>query len=920
MPAPAAARRFAERAGHGLLSALLALACVSLAACADEASTTTEDDQSMADMADVGGDAGSDVQSADTRDTSGGQDTEETADTRVPTDTTDATDTSEPDTAPMGECGDGEIQSELGENCDDGNTESGDGCSDMCLSEGCGNDIVDPGEECDGDATCDANCLIDADGDTIADSTEGTDDPDGDGTPNAGDDDSDGDGLSDADEAGDADSITPPVDSDGDGTPDYLDTDSNDDGIDDSPDHTSDTDGDGTPDYLDDDADGDGILNEHEGTADPDGDMIGAWLDDDSDGDGISDSDEAGDANPATPPPDSDGDGTVDTLDTDSNDDGFPDDPADTGDTDGDGTPDYLDPDADGDGLQNADEGTPDPDGDGLPAWLDVDSDGDTIDDGTEGLLDTDMDGTVNAFDTDSDGDGVPDADEAGDADIMTRPVNTDGSGNPDYLDRDSDDDGLLDGSEVFCSALGVHSRVSTDTDGDGFSDLAEDAIGSDICDSSSVVTDFVEFYFELPYQGPQDSDVLLFEPTVNLADVFFSMDTTYSMSGEIANLKSGLSTIITETRNRVSDSAFGVGNWEDFPVCSFGDPYLLFEGQQLRDSPWALLQTPTTNAATAQAGVNSLELGNGVDLPESGYEALYQIGTGDGTSWFNDPNNDPGDAYPNSVPAYTGSGQGGVGFRDGTLPIVMHITDARSHTRSEYLSCPYIKSSETHTKQQAFNALNNLGARVITILTESNPTASTELTEISSTTGAVVPVCAFKTGASSWRCGSNQCCTGLNGGGVSPSGGQCTLRYRINSDGSGLTTAVTDGIDAIVKYATFDVFADPRDDGDGSTPDTECFIKRVESLAFVPPPLEPEFNAAGYNNGFSNFATGTSSTSREGSKLQFTVVAENDTCAPSTDSAQLFTAYIGIIDDTTGQVLDTQTVVILVPPAPLMD
>ena len=44
-------------------------------------------------------------------------------------------------------------------------------------------------------------------------------------------------------------------------------------------------------------------------------------------------------------------------------------------------------------------------------------------------------------------GDGVPDAQEVGDVDLVTPPVNTDNNGLPDYLDDDSDDDGVLDGS-----------------------------------------------------------------------------------------------------------------------------------------------------------------------------------------------------------------------------------------------------------------------------------------------------------------------------------------------------------------------------------------------------------------------------------------------------------------------------------------
>src|SRR5438128_1157895 len=63
--------------------------------------------------------------------------------------------------APAGDCGNGVL--ETGEQCDDGNTVSGDGCSASCRFEVCGNNIIDPGEQCDDGNTvsgdgCSATC------------------------------------------------------------------------------------------------------------------------------------------------------------------------------------------------------------------------------------------------------------------------------------------------------------------------------------------------------------------------------------------------------------------------------------------------------------------------------------------------------------------------------------------------------------------------------------------------------------------------------------------------------------------------------------------------------------------------------------------------------------------------------------------
>ena len=90
-------------------------------------------------------------------------------------------------------CGDGNI--EVGEECDDGNTANGDGCSATCqkeAGEGCGNGALDAGEECDdGNTTngdgCSSTCKKESSatcGNTVVDTGEDCDDgntTDGDG-------------------------------------------------------------------------------------------------------------------------------------------------------------------------------------------------------------------------------------------------------------------------------------------------------------------------------------------------------------------------------------------------------------------------------------------------------------------------------------------------------------------------------------------------------------------------------------------------------------------------------------------------------------------------------------------------------------------------------------------------------------------
>ncbi|MGF1548893.1 MAG: OmpA family protein, partial [Thiotrichales bacterium] len=198
----------------------------------------------------------------------------------------------------------------------------------------------------------------------------------------------------------------------------------------------------------------------------------------DSDGDGVPDDVEiAIGSDPNNP--DTDGDGIPDGVEIgadwnnplDCDQDGVPDvlEPNNV-DTDGDGIPNQCDPDDDGDGIPTIQE---DANGDGKP-WND-DFDGDGIPDYLENnRWDTDDDGIPNWQDPDDDGDGKLTKDETGsdywrpwgskdmDGKLSVNPNQADdGDGIPDYLDADETNRGrMADGTG--------------DSDGDGFSDLAE--------------------------------------------------------------------------------------------------------------------------------------------------------------------------------------------------------------------------------------------------------------------------------------------------------------------------------------------------------------------------------------------------------------------------------------------------------------
>lgn len=607
-----------------------------------------------------------------------------------------------------------------------------------------------------------------------------------------------------------------------------------------------------------------------------------AWCKADEDGDGIPNCIEV----PKGVPVDTDLDGTPDYKDTDSDDDGIPDsvecpDFAENEmcpDTNGDSLPNYRDTDSDGDRIPDSYECFSDPcidsDGDGLPDYIDTDSDNDGIPDAIE-TGEVISGGLPCYINPDSDGDGIPDSEECPNYEQNQKCPDADGDGIPDFKETDSDGDGLPDNQEIDCGGDLGHSKSKKDTDGDGFSDLAEVMVGSDPCNAAEGVKDKgVKFYFELPFEGEKQNDTLVFSPQVQKADIFFNVDTTGSMGDEIDNLKNSLSsTIIPGVKAKITDSAFGVSYFDDFPVNGYGY-------SSNNDMPFGLLQSPTTDVATAQTGVNKLAKHYGGDGPESGYESLYKIATGAALSWNG-----------GSIP------EGSVGFRAGAIPIVFHITDAVAHDSSFK---PY-NSFYVYTifnQSQVIEAMNAIGAKVVSVVSsdgyETN-SAKTQLTAVSNGTGAVVPTCA--------------------------NAGRTTLLYGLDKYGTGLGDTAVAGVDALIKYSKFDVRVEPAGDLNDSSIDTSCFLKKIEALEYIPVDdcaatiiaTPAPFSGADYNNGFSNFSTGTSTAGTPGNKLTFNVEAMND-CFPQEKEAKMFKAYINVIDNKTGSVLDTQPVTVIVP------
>jgi hypothetical protein len=480
---------------------------------------------------------------------------------------------------------------------------------------------------------------------------------------------------------------------------------------------------------------------------------------------------------------------------------------------------------------------------------------------------------------TDSDRDGIIDGDEGA---FDATALDTDGDGLPDYRDFDSDNDGLLDADERL---LGTDPR-DPDTDGDGVPDSVEAACpGADPLDADVGIPPG-DFFFVLPYEGPEASDDLDFATDVVKLDVMIAMDTSGSFDEEIDALTVDLnSVIIPGIRDQISDTAFGVARFEDFPRLPYGNE---------ADLPYELLQPITTDASAVAAAVALLPpASGGFDLPESQVEALFQIATGAGFVMDGTDLVPPGPCAPTA----------GVCFRGGALPVVILITDAPFHRSPEYAG-----DMGVHTEAQTQAALEARGIRVIGVA--SGDPARTDLDALALSTAAHVPPAAF-----GGLCGADLCCTGLTNGPRAPVHGDCPLVFDVDgATGTGLGDLIVQAIFNLTSYGTADVATARLGETTslnlvqgalvtlppGTT--SSDFILGVTPVSATPPAGSAAPTIAG--DGFHGVTPGTT--------LTFRVNARN-TFVEERSEIQLFRATIQVVGDGV-TTLSSRSVFILVP------
>lgn len=550
-----------------------------------------------------------------------------------------------------------------------------------------------------------------------------------------------------------------------------------------------------------------------------------------------------------------------------------------------------------------------------------ADSDGDGISDLQErpAGIDTDGDGIPDRDDDDSDGDGIPDATEVGDADLSTPPVDTDGDGTADYLDPDSDGDGVSDASEL---ANGT-SATATDSDMDGADDLTELAAGTNPVDAADNPIARGNFYFVVPYEEPADPQrsPLVFEPTIKNADVYFNIDRSVSMRGEIDSVKENLtSLIIPSIAAAVPDVQFGVGVFDD---CPNSRPTVDDTGAFIPVSEKAysdrsgqdvgighLIGTTADTTALNDAIAPLTAKGNG---KECLLTAAYLFATGD-VDLVNSVTNDaeknlvrPLDCPANTVgygcvrecamPILLTIGDEPVTQENGCKPIDMGLPAGQTRTVAEYADF-------------VGDALQEMGAKVIVL----GPTASKGSTNDDpndpNDTGT-------QTNGSTYTFNDEWYDIAIKTGSVNAAGQPYLFK---EAEEAAVAQSIVDAVTDLVDQVPVDIAPVVRDlDMDGV--DATAFIDSIQinNMPGVADPRDANRVCAGGLPTTDSDGDGTDDAYEgitPGVAVCFDVVPATNTTVEATESPQVYRAAVDVTQ-LGCNVLDTREVFFLIPPKP---
>jgi hypothetical protein len=217
---------------------------------------------------------------------------------------------------------------------------------------------------------------------------------------------------------------------------------------------------------------------------------------------------------------------------------------------------------------------------------------------------------------------------------------------------------------------------------------------------------------------------------------------------------------------------------------------------------------------------------------------------------------------------------------------------------------------------------LKSICARVVGIPTvAATPNvcdARRDLVDLATATGARVRPSVWDFGTRPAGCSATQCCSGINGIGVSPDAdGLCPLVSAVASTGSGLGTHIVSNVQLLTTFAQFNVIRETvgaNTDVDGNAlplGSTSDFITAVTPASATLPTSTISIPAP-------TFDTTTFFGVTPGTTLTYNVSAFNGNIV-ATGQPQVFRAVIRVQADAC-LVLDEREVFIVVPPTPLTE
>lgn len=214
----------------------------------------------------------------------------------------------------------------------------------------------------------------------------------------------------------------------------------------------------------------------------------------------------------------------------------------------------------------------------------------------------------------------------------------------------DADGDNLPDATDPS------PTDANGDVDGDGVPDAYEiTVLGTDPY-VADVAVGPKEFYVVSPFGGgPVYVDLPPITITLDATDIYFLVNSSLSMTEEVAALQADLSTtIIPAAQALFGDVQFGVGEYRDYA----GDLV-----------PYRNLSNITSDTVAVQAAMDSIVTADGgAGYAESAVQAINAVATGDDIGCYTTPAVCPVDyvGYPC--------------FRPNSQPIVMLFTDHEFH------------------------------------------------------------------------------------------------------------------------------------------------------------------------------------------------------------------------------------------------